>query len=233
MTIINNTHKFIYVHIPKTAGTSVTTLLSSFTTLFDLEIGATEFGEKIQDAYFERFEIRKHSTLTEIHHLVGENIFNSFYKFSFVRNPFDRIFSAYNFLREWESPQKDFNNLMRGFKTFSQFIQSDFLAYSSVPDHMFLPQSHWLENEASEVDLNFVGRVEYLAHDIGYVLDTLKLNTKKNEIKLQYLNESIGESSKIKIDFKDIEKIINIYQIDFAKYKYDVDPKFSNYFEAR
>ena len=29
----------------------------------------------------------------------GENLFNSFFKFCFVRNPYDRIFSAFTFLK--------------------------------------------------------------------------------------------------------------------------------------
>ena len=61
MTIINNSYKFIFGHIPKAAGTTITNQLSAYTNYCDLEIGGTCFGEKIQPAYKKRFNISKHS----------------------------------------------------------------------------------------------------------------------------------------------------------------------------
>lgn len=40
MSLINFSHRFIYVHIPKTGGSSVTRMLSPYTQLGDLEIVA-------------------------------------------------------------------------------------------------------------------------------------------------------------------------------------------------
>ena len=229
MTIINNTHKFIYVHVPKTAGTSITTLFSPLTTLFDLEIGATEFGEKIQDAYRERFQITKHSALTEIYNAVGDRVFKNYFKFSFVRNPFDRIFSTYNFLRSWDSPDKDFNNLMQSFESFSQFICSDCLVDRLVPDNMFFPQSHWLCSNTDDIGLDFIGKVEDLSADIANILNIIKVESLVDKTKIQILNESVDDLNKLEMNSKDIEKIINIYKADFIKYKYDFNPNFSKY----
>ena len=230
MTIINNTHQFIYLHVPRTAGTSITTLFSSLTTIFDLEIGATDFGEKIQDAYHERFQISKHSALTEIYNAIGDQVFKNYFKFSFVRNPFDRIFSTYNFLRSWDSPDKNFNNLMQSFNSFSEFIFSDCLAKTFVPDNMFYPQSHWLCSNTDDVGLDFIGRVEDLSADIANILNIIDVESLVDKTKLQILNESIESLNKLEIYSKDIETIINIYRADFVKYKYDFDPNFSKYF---
>jgi hypothetical protein len=229
MTIINNTHKFIYVHVPKTAGTSITTLFSPLTTLFDLEIGATDFGEKIQDAYHERFQISKHSGLTEIYKAVGDQLFKNCFKFSFVRNPFDRIFSTYNFLRSWDSPDRDFNNLMQSFKSFSQFICSNCLVDRQVPDNMFFPQSHWLCSNTDDVALDFIGKVEDLSADIASILNIIKVESLVDKSKIQILNESVDDLNKLEINSQVIEKIINIYKDDFVKYKYDLNPNFSKY----
>jgi len=230
MTIINNTHQFIYLHVPRTAGTSITTLFSSLTTIFDLEIGATDFGEKIQDAYHERFQISKHSDLTEIYNAVGDQVFKNYFKFSFVRNPFDRIFSTYNFLRSWDSPDLEFNHLIQSFKSFSQFITSDCLVNTLVPDNMFFPQSHWLCSSADDVGLDFIGRVEDLSTDIVKILNFIEVQFLIDESKMQILNESVEHLNRLGINSNDVEKIINIYKDDFIKYKYDLSPNSSKYF---
>ena len=47
MAIINQSKKFIFVHVPKAAGTSVTSAFSKYTSYQDLEIGGAKFGESI------------------------------------------------------------------------------------------------------------------------------------------------------------------------------------------
>ena len=59
---------FIFVHIPKTAGTSIVDFLGLYS--------------------------KKHLTLIQIKELVGLDWYRSF-KFSFVRNPYDRAVSQY------------------------------------------------------------------------------------------------------------------------------------------
>jgi hypothetical protein len=232
MTIINNTHKFIYLHVPKTAGTSIATLLSPLTALFDLEIGATDFGEKIQGAYHEKFQVAKHSTLNDIHNVMDENLFKSYFKFSFVRNPFDRVFSAYNFFRVWASPDRNFNNLIRSFDSFSQFINSNCLTDVLVPDNILFPQTHWLCSESNGIAMDFIGKVEEMAEGLEIISDKIKVKELINKQQLQILNGSILELERILLNSKTIEKIINIYEFDFKQFKYDLSPNHSKYFSA-
>ena len=69
--IVNHSHKFIFVHVPKAAGTSVSELFSKFSAYSDLEVGGTELGEALQNAYKCRFGLTKHSTAEEIRAVVG------------------------------------------------------------------------------------------------------------------------------------------------------------------
>jgi len=84
MAIINHSFNFVFVHVPKAAGTSVTSILSKYTNYCDLEIGATEFGEYIQPAYKKRFGLAKHSPARDIRNLVGAVAWSKFFTFSFV-----------------------------------------------------------------------------------------------------------------------------------------------------
>ena len=71
---INHEYKFIFLHIPKTAGVSVGT------TLYDL-VG-------IDDLY-DGFKIH--------HDIVSEKNLRDYFVFTFVRNPWDRMTSEYKF----------------------------------------------------------------------------------------------------------------------------------------
>ncbi|MCX7933452.1 MAG: sulfotransferase family protein, partial [Rhodovarius sp.] len=101
MCIINHSRRFIFVHVPKCAGTTVAEHFSRFSTYRDLEIGATALGEAVAAHYQERFGLAKHSTLEEIARVVGEEEIQSFLTFGFVRNPYDRVVSIFTFLRSW------------------------------------------------------------------------------------------------------------------------------------
>ena len=70
--IVNHSHKFIFVHVPKAAGTSVSELFSKFSAYSDLEVGGTELGVALQKAYKRRFGLSKHSTAEVIRAIVGE-----------------------------------------------------------------------------------------------------------------------------------------------------------------
>ena len=82
---INHTHKFIFIHIPKNGGTSIRNS-------FDI------------NGYDKRVARKKypHDGTMEIRDYCGEEVWNTFYKFAVVRNPYDRLVSYYHFHK---SPQ--------------------------------------------------------------------------------------------------------------------------------
>ena len=66
-------HRCVFIHIPKAAGTSLTK------TLFAAPSRHLQYTE------YERANPKK---------------FKKYFKFTFVRNPYDRLFSAYSFLKK-------------------------------------------------------------------------------------------------------------------------------------
>jgi hypothetical protein len=70
-------------------------------------LGSTDFGERMQQLYYERYSreevneymLWKHSTAKDIHAFLGHDEWNSLNKISTVRNPEDLIISLYKFSR--------------------------------------------------------------------------------------------------------------------------------------
>lgn len=89
-------NKFLFIHIPKTGGNSVAEFLLQYSDSYKTD------DEKFDGV--ENFELRnkgmggnKHSSLSFYENALDTDVFNGLYKFSTVRNPWDRAVSYYFF----------------------------------------------------------------------------------------------------------------------------------------
>lgn len=160
----------IFVHVPKAAGVSVARALYG-----NLGMG--------------------HMTLSEYRSAFRPGVFASMFKFAFVRNPFDRIHSAYHFIRKGGMSAEDaaFNDrVMRRYPTFERFVL-DGLDEARGYWH-FLPQTHFLGD-----GLDFIGRFERIEEDFELAKARIKTSvtlphmnrTEKGDYRTAYTPEMI------------------------------------------
>jgi hypothetical protein len=96
--IISRHHGFIFIHIPKTGGTSMEVSLARHLAWDDLILGSTELGFAMNSAYQKRYGLFDHANLADVAAVCGPELTNSSFIFAMVRHPLDRIVSLYNFL---------------------------------------------------------------------------------------------------------------------------------------
>lgn len=115
-------HKFIYVHIPKSAGTYIKHYLLS-------NIEENYAQNTNQASYHEKYRTTCERSLSAIIQEVPD--WKKYFKFTVVRNPFDRVVSMFSYLGGWkydyftknniDSPMMPHVEVFRGF-----YLNNDF-----------------------------------------------------------------------------------------------------------
>ncbi|SMX38107.1 sulfotransferase family 2 domain-containing protein [Maliponia aquimaris] len=103
--IISRGRRYIFVHIPKTGGTSMALALETRAQADDILIGDTPKALRRRGrlkALTARGRLWKHSTLADIDGVVTPAEIGGMLCFCLVRNPWDRVVSYYHWLRVQE-----------------------------------------------------------------------------------------------------------------------------------
>lgn len=160
--MISHEHECIFTHVPKTAGKSIRSLFG----LPEFESDYRADGRRIDNAF-------GHKRLVE---LAEKRFFANYFKFAFVRNPFDRLVSAFFYLigggcNEVDARFRD-EHLTAYKGSFSAFVED--LPRLIGFDH-FIPQFVWVCDSRGSLLTDFVGRYENLRQDISTVGGTLRV----------------------------------------------------------
>jgi hypothetical protein len=167
--LLNHQHRFLFIHVPKAAGTTISRALAPLTTFRDIELGGTRYGEAIQERFAARFDLRKHSTAAAIRAKCPGHVWRRFFVFAFVRNPYARAYSIYRFLQRWKEGPHHVSVLNQSFE---EFLHSRAVADGDI--EIAKPQVYWLQDgEEPLPGIDFVGRVENFAKDFGFVLSMI------------------------------------------------------------
>jgi chondroitin 4-sulfotransferase 11 len=173
---------FIFIHIQKTAGLSIEDVFKN--QVPDLQTWHGRHGRAIDG-------------IDEI----GQESWNDYYTFAFVRNPWERLVSWYaNIEREKKklsskqlSSAQPFkvglwNYVLKNSHDFDSFIENCTEVIFDLGAHKSFTynQLDYLSDAAGKLSVDFVGRFEHLADDMNQVFRHIGLN----EIKLPHVNKS-------------------------------------------
>ena len=176
--MLSHQHKTIFIHIPKTAGQSIETLF-----LDDLGLKWSERASLLlrpnPNATLGPPRLA-HLTITEYLTCgyTSRPIFDHYFKFCFVRNPWDRAVSMYKYLANKT-------------ETFEEFLTNGPGNPDSKLAYFFKPQTHYILDPNKRVKVDFIGNFETLKEDLDSIITRLHLNAK-----LKHVNSSRAIPSK-------------------------------------
>ena len=173
--LLSDQHKFIFVHVSKSAGTSMYRTLEPFANVIDKRLLNRLLSKSgIKRNYHSRYFAR-HTCISEAMKYIPQQDFEQFFKFGFVRNPYDWIVSLYSFLSQTESHhrQKQIAKM-----SFSEYIDFE-INRNKRHQHLFL-----CDNKG-DLAVDFVGRFERLNEDFAQVTKRLQL-----DLNLPHVNAS-------------------------------------------
>jgi hypothetical protein len=169
--------KAIFVHVPKCAGISVNKAL----------FGNLAGGHTTLEQYLNIYE--------------PKNIL-SYFKFTIVRNPWDRVVSAYHFLKQgglnkWD--QEFFQKELAAFDSFEDFVKGWLIHPENInKHHHFQVQCHYILDKRNKVHLDFIGYLENIDEDFEYICNKMKIqatlpnsnNSNRNNYQDYYSDET-------------------------------------------
>ncbi|GAB4383938.1 sulfotransferase family 2 domain-containing protein [Albidovulum sp.] len=172
--MISLSHRFIFIHVPKTAGTALAEALQPYArpeprTLWRRLLRRLPVQQPPDKAYF-----RQHDTAAEIRATLTPEVFDRFHSFGVVRNPFDHAISYYEFMKEYR--RRRHARLARSM-SFREHLE-----YRLAPRPFYhkpflrLPnQSYYLCDAAGRVLVSQVLHYERLAEELPALTDRLGL----------------------------------------------------------
>ena len=187
--IVSRSHNFIFVHIFKTAGTSIKRVLRRYDMPAWQEpvnsvlkrIGIAQYGPR---------DFPDHLTATALVQQTSLEEFQSYFSFAFVRNPWDWELSHYKYILR--SKRHMYHERVSSLKDFSEYVRWRC-------DGRARKQSGFTDHQGEQI-VSFVGRYERLVDDFDFVCQQIgierrlpKLNSTSKTVYQHHYNDHTRE----------------------------------------
>ncbi len=185
----------IFIHITKTAGTSVAKSLFNY--------------------------LPYHYTAIDYRVIYGKRTFDHYFKFAFVRNPWDRLYSAYRYLKSggWnESDRLWAEQNLSHIDSFASFVKQ-WLTRENIKKHRhFWPQYMFVCDTKKHILLDYLAYFETINDDFDRVCSILKIDAK-----LGSHNTNPGNDYREAYDNESKNIVAAVYATDIGLFGYDFD----------
>lgn len=174
--LISHRHKFAFVHVPKTGGSSVAYALWSFadhTGKYWANRWLSKVGIHVNHyAPYRQRKFRPHTPADDLRRNLPAGVFESLFTFAFVRNPWDLLVSYYHFLRDADGHARHVSHRRR-----RAALLPDFESYVRYEiGRGKISQTRMVADRRGRVIVDFLGRYESLHADFDHACSCIGID---------------------------------------------------------
>jgi len=198
---ISHKYKAIFVHIPKTGGTSVERLLA-----------IPENKSGLFNCNPNRGPIYQHLVPSELKKYIPENQWKTYFKFTSVRHPLQRAISDYKFFKINKEVRNRYKIQLKSFSDYCKLAERVVKegAFKETPffDH-FIPQHYYFEG----INYDKICKTETLDADMVKVKTAIGCNK-------PFKRHHVSAKQCVHVSPEDIEIIERVYAQDYEQFGY-------------
>jgi hypothetical protein len=213
--LISHRHRFIFIHVDKAAGSSLQDALAPFA-----DNGAVSrvrkrlmlLGPVNRISGLHRFvQFSQHAAAEEVRRCLPAAQYSAYFKFGFVRNPWDRLVSRYHYLKRNTSHRH--SRLVNAMSGFPEYVRWE------MDRNMRLTHQHaYLCDKEGRLIVDFVGRFENLRDDFVRATEKIGITTS-----LPHLNATESKDYRKFYTPELRDTVADFYKRDIELFGYDFD----------
>jgi len=221
--MISHPRRFIFVHIYRTAGQSISEALRPYSDDPDRLIVHVPVLRRLLKRRIVTYRALMshnygHATAKEIKTALPPKTFDNFHKFTFVRNPWDWQVSVYHFVVQ--NPLHPYHEFYKSFGRFESYLEWRIKKGVQL-------QKEFVVSERGELLVDFVGRYETLLKDFETVCKRVGIKCRVDiKVALPHRNQSTHNDYREYYTPQTKALVASAYEedIDFFGYEFDKPP---------
>jgi hypothetical protein len=217
--IISNSRRFIFIHIPKCGGTTVSDFLGASLKPQDISLSMDPHGawKPFLEMYQSKFNLFKHSTGAEIRAAVGGGFFDRYSVLTFSRNPFARAYSAFRFQQRADARHRPDTPRAKELQamTFEDFLQSRYVQNRELLGAR--KQFEWVAGVADQVEVFRIDDAEQALAELAARF----FPKRKAAIAPRRANASTEPDEWMTMSDAARDLVLELYKEDFEYFGYD------------
>jgi len=217
--VLSHANRFIFIHVAKTGGMSVREALQPYSAepeKFVMRRPPKMVKDRVNPLYKVWETLLLHAKASDAKRELPPEVFKRYFKFAFVRNPWDQLVSMYHFiLREPEAPKHD---QVKALGSFDAFV--DWAVATPEPFPKGLPklQSEMITDAGGNLLVDFVGAYENLEEDFDEITRILGIRAV-----LPHVNRSAHRDYRDHYNDRTCAVVAEHFRPDIERFAYSFD----------
>ena len=208
--IVSHRHRFVFFAVPRTGTHAIRTALGPILGDDDWQQQALTVQVRLPVPALARLN-HGHLTLRQVRANLPPTVWRDYFKFGFVRNPYDRFVSVCAML----------NKRNPGYRSRETAFMKRALTIPRFRQRVLVrPQVEMLLDESGELGMDFVGRYETLQESFGTACRQIGIA----EVDLQPSNASEHDAYESYYDDELFATVTAFYRRDFEAFGYETAP---------